>query len=166
MELLPASWIEVFSLETPLLELVVRGSALYLGIVILMRFMPRRTGGELETMDLIFIVLIAEAAAHAVGDYTSVADGFVLILVLMAWNYALNALTYYVPAIERLMSPAPLQVIRNGRMLRRNMRREYLTEEELLSYLRQEGIADVSRVKAAFVEPEGKISVVADDGKG
>jgi uncharacterized membrane protein YcaP (DUF421 family) len=40
-----------------------------------MRFMPRRTGGELATMDLVFLLLIAEAAAHALGDYMTVADG-------------------------------------------------------------------------------------------
>jgi uncharacterized membrane protein YcaP (DUF421 family) len=130
-----------------------------------MRVMPRRTGGELATMDLIFIVLIAEAAARGVGDFTSVADGLVLVLILMGWNYLLNILTYYVPAIERLTSSPPLQVISNGRLLRRNMRREYLTEEELISHLREQGIDDVTQVKVAFVEPEGKITFVVKDSQ-
>jgi uncharacterized membrane protein YcaP (DUF421 family) len=165
MKLFPASWIEVFSLETPLLELVVRGSILYLAILILMRLMPRRTGGELATMDLIFIVLIAEAAASGVGEYSSVADGLVLILVFMGWNYLLNILTYYVPAVEWLTSSPPLEVIRDGRLLRRNMRREYLTEEELLSHLREQGIDDFKQVRKAFVEPEGKVTFVIKDSK-
>jgi uncharacterized membrane protein YcaP (DUF421 family) len=94
-------------------------------------------------VDLIFVVLIAEAAAHALGDYTSVADGLLLILTLMAWNYTVNALSYHVRIIERFLTPPPLQVIRNGRLLRRDMREEFLTEEELMSYLRQQGIDDV-----------------------
>ena len=76
MKVFPTSWIDVFTLQTPLLELAVRGSVVYLAILLLMRVMPRRTGGELATMDLIFIVLIAEAAAGGVGDFTSVAMGW------------------------------------------------------------------------------------------
>lgn len=160
MELLPTSWADILALDTPLVELVARGSILYFGILAFMRFMPRRTGGEIATMDLLFIVLIAEAASHALGDYTSVADGLVLILVFMGWNYLVNALSYHVPVLERLTSSPPLQVIRDGHLLRRNMRREFITEEELLSYLRQQGIDDVKDVKTAHVEPEGKISAV------
>lgn len=160
MELSPSSWSEVFSLETPLLELLARGSVFYFGILVLMRFMPRRTGGELTTMDLIFIILIAEAASHALGSYESVADGLVLVLVLMAWNYGVNALSYRFRFIERLTSAPPLQVIRDGQLIRRNMRREFLTEQELVSESRQQGIDDFKKIKLAVVEPDGKITCV------
>jgi uncharacterized membrane protein YcaP (DUF421 family) len=52
-------------------------------------------------------------------------------------------------------------VIRDGELLRRNMRREFLTEEELMSRLRQEGISDVKEVKSAHIEGNGNISVVS-----
>src|SRR3712207_6527573 len=129
MELLPADWLGVLAPDTPLLELVARGSVLYFGILIITRLMPRRTGGELAMMDLIFVLLIAEGAAHAMGEYTSVADGIVMIATLMGWNYLINSLSYRVPFIERLVSSPPLQVIRDGELLRRNMRREFLTED-------------------------------------
>lgn len=123
--------------------------------------MPRRTGGELAMMDLIFVILIAEAAAHAMGDYTSIADGFVLIVTLMGWNYLINLLSFHIPFIERLVSASPIQVVRDGQLLRRNMRREYLTEEELMGHLRQQGIEAISDVKAAYVEGEGRITVIS-----
>ena len=165
MKLTPDNWLEVFAPQTSLLELAARGVILYFGILVLMRFMPRRAGAELATMDLIFALLIAEAAAHSLGDYTSVADGIILIMIIMACNYLINILSYRVPLIERLVSAPPLQIIRNGELLRRNMRREFLTEEELMSYLRQQGIDDVKDVKSAHVEGEGKITVVSKSGK-
>ncbi|WP_201865292.1 DUF421 domain-containing protein [Microvirga soli] len=128
MEFLPTDWLSILSLDTPLLELVARGTVLYFGILVMTRLMPQRTGGELAMMDLIFVLLIAEAAAHAMGEYTSVADGVVMIATLMGWNYLINALSYRVPFIERLVSSLPLQVIKDGKLLRRNMRREFLTE--------------------------------------
>jgi uncharacterized membrane protein YcaP (DUF421 family) len=128
MEFLPTDWLSILSLDTPFLELVARGSVLYFGIPIITRLMPRRTGGELAMMDLIFVLLIAEAAAHAMGEYSSVADGIVMIATLMGWNYLINALSYLVPFIEWLVSSPTLQVIRDGKLLRRNMRREFLME--------------------------------------
>ena len=56
--------------------------------------------------------------------------------------------------------------IKNGELLRRNMRREFLTEEELNDHLRLKGIDDVKEVKAAYIEGDGKISVVKHKRKG
>ena len=164
LDLLPADWTQVFAIETPLLELLARGTALYFGLLALVRLMPRRTGGELATMDLIFVLLIAEAAAHALGDYTSVADGLVMIVTLMGWNWLVNALSYHVPAIERLASAPPIEVIRRGKLLRRNMRREYLTQEELMGHLRTEGVDRIEDVQSACIESDGRISVIRADG--
>ena len=41
------NWSPIFAFETPLLELVARGTVLYFAILIFLRLMPRRTGGEL-----------------------------------------------------------------------------------------------------------------------
>jgi uncharacterized membrane protein YcaP (DUF421 family) len=160
MELVPDNWMRVFAIETPLLELIARGSILYFVILAFLRLLPRRTGGELAMMDLVFVLLIAEAAAHALGDYTAVGDGIILIATLVGWNYLLNVLSFHVPFIERLVSAAPLPVVRDGQLLRRNMRREFLTEEELMSHLRMEGFEEVSQVKKAYIEGEGEIAVI------
>ena len=165
MDLFPTDWSPIFAPETPLLELIGRGTALFFGLLVLVRLMPRRTGGELATMDLIFVLLIAEAAAHAFGDYTSVADGLIVITTLMLWNLLVNALSYRFPAVERLVSSPPLKIIRNGELLRRNMRREFITKEELLTHLREMGLERIDQVKSATVEGDGRISVVPWDRK-
>ena len=79
---------------------------------------------------------------------------------MMAWNYLFNFLSYHIPLVEKLVSAPPLQIIKNGRLLKRNMRREYVTEEELTDHLRSVGIDDIGEVKAAYVEGDGKISVI------
>lgn len=151
----------LFKIENSILELIIKGSAMYLGILLLFRVLPRRTGGEMAMMDLIFVLLIAEAATHSLGGYSSVTEGFIVIGTLMAWNYLFNFLSYHIPIVEKMVSPPPLQIIKNGKLLKRNMRREYLTEEELTDHLRLEGIDNVDEVKAAYVEGDGKISVIA-----
>lgn len=160
MSWLPDDWSALFVLEIPLLELFVRGSALYFVLLVLMRFMPRRTGGELATMDLAFLLLIAEAASNAFGEYTSVAEGLILVVVLMGWNYLINAASYHFRWIEKLVSSRPIEIVRNGQLLRRNMRREFVTEEELMGALRQQGVDSIDQVKSATIEGEGAITVV------
>src|SRR5690606_29753137 len=120
------------------------------------RLMPR-IGGELAVMDLVFLLLIAEAAAHGMGEHKSVGDAIVLVATLMAWNYLLNFLSFHIPFLERLISGSPVQVVRDGRLLRRNMRREYLTEDELMAQLRRQGIEKVEDVKVAYIEGEGQL---------
>lgn len=166
MEWLPDNWGLVWTVETPILELLVRGAVMYLGIMVLLRVMPRRTGGELTTTDLIVILLVTEAATHTFGVYSSVGDGLFLIATLLALDYAVNALTYRFGWFERLMAAPPLPLIENGRLLRRNMRREFVTEEELMGHLRTHGVGDLSRVKRAFVEGEGEITFVTREGGG
>lgn len=160
MEWLPDEWTALFAIETPILELFARGAVIYLGIMALLRIMPRRTGGELTTTDLIVILLVAEAATHSFSIYTSVADALVLIATLLALDYSVNALSYRFPAFERLMSAPPLPLVRDGKLLRRNMRREFVTEEELMGQLRAKGIDDLSQVKKAYVESEGELTFV------
>lgn len=159
--LLMVDFEKLFKIETPILELMIKGSVIYLGILLLFRVLPRRTGGEMAMMDLIFVLLIAEAATHSLGGYSSVTEGFIVIITMMTWNYLFNFLSYHIPFVEKMVSPPPLQVVKKGKMLKRNMRREYLTEEELTDHLRLEGIDDVAEVKAAYVEGDGKISVIA-----
>ncbi len=150
----------IFKIENSILELIIKGTVMYLGILALFRILPRRTGGELAMMDLIFVLLIAEAATHSLGGYSSITEGFIVIATLMGWNYAINFLSYHIPFFENFVSSPPLPIIKNGKLLHRNMRREYLTKEELMDHLRIEGIDNVEDVKSAFVEGDGKISVV------
>src|SRR5690606_1856983 len=151
---------ELFQIESSVLALMIRGTIFYLGILALIRLLPHRTGGEIGTMDLVFILLLLEGAAHALGAYTSITEGFIVIGTLGAWNYLINVLSYHYPFVEKLVSPPPVQVIKNGKMLRRTMRREYLTESELVEHLRNQGVEDISAIKKAFIESDGSISVL------
>ena len=160
MEFLQINFAEIFRTETPLLELVFRATILYLGILFLLRIVPRRTGGELATMDLLFVVLIAEATTHSLGSYSSITEGFVVILTLMVLNYTINFLSYHFSFVEKLVSYPPLVVIKDGKLQRRNMRREFLTEGELMEHLRREGIEAIQDVKSAHVESDGQISFI------
>ena len=159
MEFFPDSWGPVFALETPLFELIVRGTIIYFAIIVFLRLLPR-IGGELAVMDLVFLLLVADAATNGLGEYKTIGDALTIVATLMAWNYVLNFLSFRISFIEKLISGTPVQVVREGRLLLRNMRREYLTEDELMAQLRRQGIDKIEDVKAAYVEGEGQLTII------
>ncbi len=158
-------WHKVFMPDTPLLEILVRGTVVYVALVVLLRVILKRQSGTLGITDLLFVVLIADAAQNAMSDdYSSIADGILLVAVIIGWSYLLDWLAFHFKGVHRLLIPAPLPLVEHGRMLRRNMKQELVTEEELMVQLREQGVEDLSKVKVARMESDGRISVVCYEG--
>jgi hypothetical protein len=84
-------WVDVFTPQAPLIETVVRGSLLYLGLVVLLRLTPAREAGAVGTPDLLVILLLADAAQNAMaGPHHAVGDGFALLVTILVWSVALD----------------------------------------------------------------------------
>ena len=88
---------------------------MYLVLFALLRFVPKRQMGGLGVSDLLVVVLVAESVgAGLAGESTSVANGLLLVLIIMFWNYALNWLDYRVPGFHRIYRPRSLPLIKDG----------------------------------------------------
>src|SRR4051794_36031208 len=162
-------WAAVLVPKVSLLELFLRGTAVYLFLFALLRVLVRRHVGTLSLTDMLVIVLIADAAQNAMAaEYRSVPEGFVLCGTIIGWSYGLDWLGYRVRWNGALLESKPLLLIQNGKLMRRNMRAELVTSDELMSHLRQHGIDDVDKIKKAYIEPDGQISILKyhDDGDG
>jgi uncharacterized membrane protein YcaP (DUF421 family) len=160
---LAIDWREVFVPSMSLLELIFRGSILYLTILALLRIL-RREAGAMGTADLLVIVLVADAAQNAMAaEYKSITEGIVLVGTIFAWNYALDWLGYRYRWVYRLLHPAPLLLVKDGRVQRRNLRSEMLTLDDLLEQLREQGIDDLGLVKRCHLEADGHLSVIRQE---
>jgi len=152
---------ELFRIDVPVWETIVRGSAVYLSLFAIFRFVVRRDIGSVGIADLLVLVLVADAAQNAMaGGYTTITDGLILVGTLIFWNVLFDWLAYRFPAFERFVQGPAVRLIQNGRYLRRNMRRELVTVGDLEAKLRGEGIDDVRDVAKATLENDGEISVV------
>lgn len=159
--LFSVDWEELFSLSLPLGEILVRGTAMYWFLFVLFRFVIRRDIGAVGIADVLVLVIVADAAQNAMsGEYTSIADGMVLVTTLVGWNFIMDWLSYRFPFFRRFAEPGPIRLIWQGRLLRRNMRRELITDEELWSQLRQASVESLDEVKEAYMEPDGQISII------
>lgn len=154
-------WRRIFMPNTPLLEIFVRGSVTYLAIFFLLRIILKREAGTLGMTDLLVVVMLADAVQNGMADdYHAVTDGILLVSTILGWSYFLNFLGFYFPVIQKLVHPPPLLLIKNGVLVRNNLRKEFITEDELMSQVREQGVDSISEVKEAYIEMDGRISVV------
>lgn len=151
----------VFGMTMSPVEIVVRGTAVYWLLFLIFRFILRRDIGSVTVADVLVLILIADASQNAMaGEYRTVSEGALLIATIVGWNYALDWASFHSPWLSRLASPPPLLLVRHGRVLKRNLQQELLTTDELMSKLRSQGVDDVSKVRKAYMESDGTISVL------
>ena len=157
------NWHQMFVPTGSVLELVVRGSVMYLLILAGFRIF-RRDAGSLSVSDLLVVVLIADAAQNGMaGEYKSLTEGVVIVATIFAWNYILDWLAYRSRFVYWLLHPPSLLLIRNGQIQFRNLRSQLITKDDLLEQLREQGVEGVERVKACFLESDGRMSVIREN---
>jgi uncharacterized membrane protein YcaP (DUF421 family) len=143
------------------LENIVRASVIYLMLFLLLRFLPNRKTGGIGPTDLLVVVLLANAVQTSImRDATAITDAVVQILTIAGWSLIFDVLGERVPALRGLLRSDPVEVIHDGKVLTRNLRREFMTEDELDAQLRLQSVDDIADVRRAFVEPDGRVSVI------
>ena len=150
-------------------ELFARGSLIYWFLFCLFRFLLRRDSGSVGLADILVIVLIADAAQNGMsGEYKSVEEAMVLVGTIAGWSYLIDWMSFRYSWFSRFAEPRAVLLVRHGCVLRRNLQREMITEEELRSKMRQQGVEHLKDVKQARLESDGHISVIpyAKDGSG
>jgi uncharacterized membrane protein YcaP (DUF421 family) len=143
------------------LEIAVRGTLMYWFLFCIFRFVLRRDTASAGITDILFVVLLGDAAQNAmIGAGQTVADGVALILTLVFWNYLFDYLGFHFELVARFTEAPRVTLIRHGRLQCRNMRREHLTEQEIRTRLRVAGVENVADVKAMYLESDGSVSVL------
>ena len=146
-------------------ENVIRASSIYLLLVLLLRFLPNRKSGSIGPADLLVVVLLATVVTGALNrDVSSITDAVVMVATIVAWSFITDTLATRVAFLRRLVYSEPVEVVRDGEVLARNLRREFMTHEELRAQLRLQGIENEAEVEHAYIEHDGRMSVIRRDG--
>ena len=130
-------------------------------IELVLRFVLRRDTGSAGISDILFLVLLGDAAQNGmIGQHDGVFDALILIATLVAWNYLLDYLAYHFRFFRWLSDPPPICLVRNGRLVRAAMRSEHLTDKDIEAKMRDAGVERVADVRAIYLESDGSFSVL------
>ncbi len=158
---LRVDWHQLFGFTLSPWEIMLRGTVMYLGLFVLFRVIIRRRVGAVGMADILILVIVADAAQNGMaGEYKSITEGLLLVLTILGWNVLIDWLTYRFPALQGVLEPPPLLLIDRGRILRRNLRHEFIAESELYAKLREQGVTDPSEVERAYIEADGQVTVI------
>jgi uncharacterized membrane protein YcaP (DUF421 family) len=159
---------EFLKLGVPAAELVLRCTVIYLVLLLGLRLFGKRTVGQFTLFDLVFILLVANAVQPAMtGPDNSLTGGVIIIAALILLNFAISYLRVRVPFINRLVEPPPVIVVKDGKWQAEVLKKEGVTDGEVMEALREHGVDSIKQVKAVTLEADGSLSVVTkDDGKG
>lgn len=156
---------QIFHLGVPWYELVIRSVGIYLVLLLGLRIFGKREVGQFTLFDLVFVLLVANAVQPAMtGPDASLFGGIVIVFSLLAANWIIGRLDD-IPAFHRLLTPSPTVLLKDGKMIEKQMRKEGITQDEVEMAMREHGLDALTLVKEAVLEADGSISIVGKDEK-
>jgi uncharacterized membrane protein YcaP (DUF421 family) len=159
-KLMEVDWDKMFVPSTSIAEMVIRGTITYWFCFLYIRFF-RRSAGQLNISDVLLINLISDASQNAMASsYESITEGAVLVGMLVFWDFFIDWFGYKSVFFNRMISPEPSLLILDGVMQRQTMKRQLMSERDLLGILRENNIDDPADVKICYMESSGSVSVV------
>jgi uncharacterized membrane protein YcaP (DUF421 family) len=148
------------------LNIIVSSAAVYIFIVLAIRFFGKKELSQLSVMDLVFMLLISNAVQNAmVGPDSTLQGGLLAALTLFILNYLFKYFIFRSSWFSELIEGEPVILISNGRIHEKSLQKEHIPVNELLEAVREHGLAGVHEVNLAILEIDGNISILSDDYK-
>ena len=144
------------------MESVLRGVAVYIIILLIVRLSGKRTMAEVTVFDLVLILIIAETTQQALlGDDFSIVNAALLIITLVTMDIGMSYVKQYLPVASKVMDGTPTLLVSNGKADERALKRARVDKEEILSSARfQMGLERFDQIKYAVLEADGDISII------
>jgi len=153
-------------IQFPYLDIIFRSVAVYFFMTIALRVFGKKELSQLNTADIILILLISNSVQNAmVGPDTSLSGGLVAALVLFVINFIIKKLTHKYKVVSDLLLDKPQVLIHNGKLDFTILSKLDISDDELKEAMREHGIEHFSDVKLAMLEIDGTISIISGDKK-
>ena len=151
---------DLLHLEMPVAEKVIRTVAVYLGILIVIRIAGKRLMGQMNSQDLVVVLLLSNVVQNAIiGEDNSLIGGLIGAATLVLVNAGLDRLTLRIPWLAWLLDGRPAVVVTDGILDHRALLHLGMTPEELDNAIQAQGADSLSQVRRVAVEPGGSVTV-------
>lgn len=143
------------------MDIVIRATIAFFFVFLLTRIVGRRELSSLEPFDVILLVMLGDLVQQGItqSDFSvtglMLAAGTIALLVVL-----ISYLGFKFRRLRPILDGEPIVVVQHGETIEANLRRERLTEEELMSQARLQGIEHLSQIKWAVLERTGEISFI------
>lgn len=151
----------MWELSTPISELVIRATLVFLVLFIMFKIWGKKHIGEMAAFDFILLLIMSEALQNSlVANDMSIAGGLIVVATLMILASIMNIVSYKFRLAERFLEGTPNVIIRDGKVMNHVLKKERISLPELLESIREQGVLHLHDVGLAILEANGKISVI------
>jgi uncharacterized membrane protein YcaP (DUF421 family) len=153
-------WQHIFDLQLSVGEKVVRAVLIYLFLIVALRVVGKRELGQTNTLDLVVLLLVANAVQNGIiGDDISVTGAVIGAVSLFAINELFNRSAYSSAFVSRVLEGEPSTLIQKGKPIPRELRRQGISLPELRAIARRQGFDDLGEVETAILETNGVVTM-------
>jgi uncharacterized membrane protein YcaP (DUF421 family) len=152
----------IFDLDLGVDEKIARSLLVFLFLAFALRLGGKREMGQLNVLDLAVLLLASNALQNAlIGDDNSVTGGVIGAGTLFVANYLFVRLTFFNARARRILEGQPRVLLRNGRPIESALRKEAITEAELVNAALEKGFSDLGDVGLIVLETSGQMVCLA-----
>lgn len=138
------------------------GIPAYIALICFLRISGKRTLSKMNAFDLVVTVALGSTLSTSfLNKDTSLVDAASALAALILLQFVVAWTTVRSPVIKRLVKSEPVLLFRRGVYLRVNMQSERVTEDEILSAVRNHGVPQIEEVESVILETDGSFSVIA-----
>lgn len=151
----------LFGMEHPWWEFILRASAVYLVVLLMVRTTGKRTVGQFTPFDLIVVVLMGESVSESmIGGDHSLLGGLILAATLLGLNWLVGFISAHSPRFDEMIEGRPVLIARDGELFHDVLLKQSLNVKDFESAMREADCSDLSKVEFAMLETSGHITVV------
>jgi uncharacterized membrane protein YcaP (DUF421 family) len=148
----------------PYVEIILRSAAVYFFMIIAIRIFGKKELSQLNTADVILILLISNAVQNAmVGKDSSLPGGLLAAFVLFVISFSLKKLMYRSKILNDFIQDKPEILIHNGVTEFKTLAKLNITSDEMEEAMREHGVEFYKDVKLAMLEVDGNISIISGE---
>lgn len=143
-----------------MVDIILRTVFFYFFVIFTMKIMGKRQIGQLQLSEFVISLMLSEIAADPVTNpSTPMINAIVPILLLLGLEIAISFATTKVPKFKKLFDGVPSYIVVKGKLDQRQLRKNRISLDELLSEMRKKDVYDIADVEYAILEQSGQLSV-------
>ncbi|HEU4981923.1 MAG TPA: YetF domain-containing protein [Acidobacteriaceae bacterium] len=147
---------DMFAIPIPILEKIFRPILVYFALIVLLRVFGKRELAQLNPFDLVVLLSLSNTVQNAIiGNDNSLSGGVIGAATLLSINWLVVRVMYSSPRLNRVMGGVERTLISNGRVDKYALKKELLSDEELLAAIRRQGFDNFRDVSRCILEPNG-----------
>ncbi|MFP7297457.1 DUF421 domain-containing protein [Neobacillus niacini] len=145
------------------LEWILRAIVSYVFLLVIAKVIGQRSISQLRLLDFVIALVIGNIIAHPLSDEELGLKGSMITTVALVILYLGSVFTIIRwPAARKLLNASPIELIKDGQINSKGLKKARISIDVLLEELRKEKISDVQQVALSLWEPDGEISVFLD----